>query len=92
MLLQLEIPLEAVVEAARLAAGADTTVILDPAPAQELPAELLASVDYLLPNETELERLTDSAEIEEGCKKLLAGGVKNVIVTLGSRGALLGKL
>lgn len=89
LLLQLEIPLEAVAEAARLAAGADTTVILDPAPAQELPAELLADVDYLLPNETELERLTDSAEIEEGCKKLLAGGVKNIIVTLGGRGALL---
>ena len=89
LLLQLEIPLEAVIEAARIAAEADTTVILDPAPAQELPDELLERVDYLLPNETELEMLTGSAEIEAACNQLLTRGVKNIIVTLGDKGALL---
>ncbi|MFW5994100.1 MAG: ribokinase [Halanaerobiaceae bacterium] len=89
LLLQLEIPLEAVEKAAELAAEAGTKVILDPAPAQELPDDLLAKVDYLLPNETELESLTGSTGIEEGCRQLLAKGVKNIIVTLGGDGALL---
>ncbi|MGM0414782.1 MAG: ribokinase [Bacillota bacterium] len=89
LLLQLEIPLEAVTEAVRLAAEAGTTVILDPAPAQELPDQLLAKIDYLLPNENELERLTGFAEFEKGCNDLLGKGVKNIIVTLGGNGAML---
>ncbi|SDM29870.1 ribokinase [Halarsenatibacter silvermanii] len=89
LLFQLEIPLEAVTEAARLAAEAGTTVILDPAPAQKLPDELLNRVDYLLPNKNELERLTGTTEIEEGCSQLLKRGVKNIILTLGGNGAVL---
>jgi len=89
LLLQLEIPLKAVIEAANLAAASKTKVILDPAPAQDLPAELLARIDYLLPNETELARMTDSKDITAGSQYLLAKGVKNVIVTRGEKGALL---
>ncbi len=89
LLLQLEIPLEAVEKAAELAVEAGTKVILDPAPAQELSDELLAKVDYLLPNETELKKLTGIDDIDKGCRQLLDKGVKNVIVTLGEAGAIL---
>ncbi|MFN2363428.1 MAG: ribokinase [Halarsenatibacteraceae bacterium] len=89
LLLQLEIPLEAVEKAAELAVAAGTKVILDPAPARELSDELLARVDFLLPNETELMKLTGIDEINGGCRQLLDKGVKNIIVTLGEAGAIL---
>jgi ribokinase len=56
--LQLEIPLEKVVQAARSAHAAGVTVILDPAPARELPDELRGSIDILTPNESEAALLT----------------------------------
>ena len=58
--MQLEIPLETVESAARLAAAAGVPVILDPAPvpAERLSDSLLSKVTYLKPNETEAERLT----------------------------------
>ena len=70
------------------------TVILNPAPARELPDELIANVDYILPNETELSLLTgfpvtDITSTEKAAQILLARGAKNVIVTLGSKGALI---
>ncbi len=94
VLLQLEIPLETVVRAARLARRQGATVILNPAPARRLPAALLAMADYLTPNETELMKLTGlrvtgprTAAVAAG--KLLRRGVRNVIVTLGARGCML---
>lgn len=54
VLLQLEIPLDIVVRLAAVAHGAGAFVILDPAPAQQLPAELLAHIDLFTPNESEL--------------------------------------
>lgn len=54
VLLQLEIPLETVVASAQLAKRLGKTVILNPAPAQKLPADLLRSVDYMTPNRSEL--------------------------------------
>ena len=94
LLLQLEIPLETVVHAASVARQNGLRVILNPAPACPLPDSLLADVDILVPNESELQLLTelpvidiDSAEI--AAKALLAKGVKTVIVTLGANGALL---
>jgi len=60
VLLQLEIPLETVTAAARIAKAAGALVILDPAPARVIPDDLLALVDYLTPNETELAILTGS--------------------------------
>lgn len=94
VLLQLEIPLDTVIQAARLAKEHGALVILNPAPARELPQQLLSLVDYLTPNETEAELLTgqavhDQASAQAAAKKLLATSVKNVIVTMGEKGALL---
>ena len=94
LLLQLEIPLESVVHAAQWAKGRGMTVLLNPAPARELPDELISAVDYLLPNETELNLLsgvpgTDAPSAEEAARVLLKRGAKHVIVTLGAKGALI---
>lgn len=94
VLLQLEIPIPTVLAAAQRAHGDGLRVILNPAPAKELPEGLISLVDYLIPNETELSLLTemevhDVASAEHAARSLLERGVKNVVVTLGSRGALL---
>jgi ribokinase len=94
LLLQLEIPLDTVIHAAKWGKQKGMTVILNPAPARELPDELIANVDCILPNETELSLLTgipitDISSTEKAAQILLARGAKNVIVTLGSKGALL---
>lgn len=91
LLLQLEIPLEAVLAAARLAKNLGTKVLLNPAPAPPdgLPDDLLACVDILVPNEGEAERLTGEAEPEAAARNLRARGVETVIITLGERGAIL---
>jgi len=94
LLLQLEIPLESVIKAAQLAQAHGVTVILNPAPAQSLPAELLNAVDILTPNETETELLTgmpvsNQRDAEAAAAKLRDRGVATVILTLGSKGALL---
>ena len=93
LLLQLEIPLESVIHAAKWGRQKGMTVILNPAPARELPDELIANADYIVPNETELSLLTavpvaDAESAEQAAKILLKRGAKNVIVTLGSQGAL----
>lgn len=91
---QLEVPLETVTFAGRLANRFGVPFILDPAPAQKLSPELLEMVDVLTPNETEARILTgidvtdeDSARLAAG--KLLAFGVKAVVLTMGARGFLL---
>ncbi len=94
MLLQLEVPLETIEHAAQIAHDAGVQVILNPAPAQIIPAAILKLVDILVPNESEAAVLTGSAvDDQEGQKaaatKLLSLGVSTVILTLGSRGALL---
>ncbi len=94
LLLQLEIPIPTVLSAIQRAHESGLRVILNPAPAQQLPEELVSRVDYLIPNETELSLLTgmDASDIpsaERAATSLLERGVKNVIVTLGSKGALI---
>jgi ribokinase len=94
VLLQLEIPLETVLRAARLAKKNGVRVVLNPAPARPLPDELIALADFLLPNETELSLLTgrevrDAASAESAAHLLLDKGAPAVIVTLGADGALL---
>lgn len=94
LLLQLEIPTPTVLHAAQKAREHGLTVILNPAPAKPLPAELLANVDILIPNESELSLLTglpvnDISSAERAAQEVLKQGVKTVIVTLGSKGALL---
>ncbi|SFS41585.1 ribokinase [Marininema halotolerans] len=93
LLLQLEIPLESVCLAAKIAKEAGTRVILNPAPAKKLPPELFKHVDLLTPNETELQWLSgcslDEVGIEAAMKKLLQMGVGSVVATLGARGAAI---
>jgi len=94
LLLQLEIPLKTVIHAAKWGKQKGMTVILNPAPARELPDELIANLDYILPNETDLNLLTgisitDIPSAERAATVLLNRGAKNVIVTLGSKGAIL---
>ena len=95
LLLQLEIPLETVIHAVSLAHQNGLRVVLNPAPARGLPDSLLADIDILVPNESELQLLTglpvtDANSAEAAAKVLLAKGVKTVIVTLGANGALFG--
>lgn len=94
VLLQLEIPLESAIEAARIARKAGAYVVLDPAPAPEspLPDELYRLIDAITPNETEaailLGEKTDSEEgIRKAADSLSKRGVPLVIVKAGARGA-----
>lgn len=94
LLLQLEIPLETVVHAAELAHQSGCVVVLNPAPARELPQQLLGYVDILIPNESETEILTglpveDEAQLKAAASRLLDLGIETVILTLGERGARL---
>ncbi len=94
VLLQLEVPLDAVGRTAEIAADAGVPVILDPAPAQELDAGLLATVSILTPNESEAERLTgipvgDRSSAHRAATELRARGVESVVLTLGARGCYL---
>ena len=91
VLLQLEIPLETVCYAVQMAKRHHKKVILNPAPAKEIPPEVLRQVDYITPNATELSRLTgikiaNQTDLENAMQNLLEAGVKNVITTLGATG------
>lgn len=94
VLMQLEVPLPTVVHAARLAKSKGVTVVLNPAPAPltPLPVELLENVDILIPNRTELELLsglpTDDT-VAPAVERMKGLGVKSLVVTLGSKGALI---
>ncbi len=94
LLLQLEIPAQTVVYAAEIGRKHGLTVILDPAPAVELPDEIYCNVDIITPNETEATALTgvnvtDYASAGTAAEILLNKGVQIVIVTLGEKGVLL---
>jgi ribokinase len=94
LVVQLEVPIETVEHAVRLAHGLGVRVILNPAPARPLSRELLSMADVLVPNETEArqllglspdERVDDAALV----RRFLDMGVKSVILTLGARGVLV---
>lgn len=94
LLMQLESPLETVIAAAKLAKQHQTQVILNPAPARELPDELLAMIDIITPNETEAQRLTgiavnNDSDAARAANVLHDKGIECVIITLGSRGVWL---
>lgn len=91
VILQFEIPLDTVVYAAEMAKKFGKTVILDPAPALSgIPKKLWTYVDYIKPNETELNIIltgkTDGLPLNEALIQVQKLGVKNVWVTMGSRG------
>lgn len=94
LLLQLEIPLEITLEAARLGRAQGVPVILDPAPAQPLPADLLEQVDILTPNASEAALLSgipvrDHLSARKAAEALRSRGAATVVVKLGARGALM---
>ncbi len=89
LLLQLEIPLIAVERAIDIAKEYGVQIVLNPAPAQLLDATLLQSVDYLLPNQTELALLAGQESTEAAIEVLLGLGIRKMVVTLGEEGALV---
>jgi len=92
LVLQLEIPLETVAHAIDKAARHGVQVVLNPAPAAQLPARLLSRVRYLVPNESEAQWLTglpvsDAGSAARAADRLRQQGAHTVIITLGSQGA-----
>jgi ribokinase len=94
LLMQLEIPIEVVRKAAKIASVAGVKTILNPAPAQPLSDELLKCVTILTPNESETELLTgmqvkNETDAMKAASRILAKGVEVTIITIGAKGALL---
>lgn len=92
LLMQLEIPLETVCYAAEKAKNTGAKVILNPAPAAQLPDDLLNNLFLITPNETEAEyltgvKVTDLASAEKSALIFKEKGVQNIIITLGASGA-----
>lgn len=90
---QLEIPLETVKEGLKIAKSYGKTTILNPAPAYDLDDEIINNIDILIPNEFEMERLTSIKLRDEGSMLkasdiLFEKGIKQIIITLGSKGVL----
>lgn len=93
-LLQLEIPVDTVCHTLKLLKKCRKTVIFDPAPARRLPDDIFNCIDFITPNETELEILTGiMVNSEEDMKKaaglLLEKGAGTVIAKVGKRGAYI---
>ena len=93
ILLQLEIPLDAVEKAIELAAKYNKQVILNPAPANLINKDLYKYITYMTPNEKESMVManTNNNDANENARVLKNMGVKNIIVTLGSKGSMLYK-
>lgn len=86
---QLEINYDMVAYALKVGKEKGLRTILNPAPAGQLPADVVALADYITPNETELEALSGKpdAAIEDAARSLLTTDEQTVVVTVGSRGA-----
>lgn len=96
LILQLEIPVESVLKAAKIAHEAGVYVILNPAPACKLPKELFKYISLITPNQTESALMTgidvkDEASRNKAIEAFHKMGVEDVIVTLGSKGSLVCK-
>jgi ribokinase len=94
VLMQLEIPIDTVIYAAKMAFKNNIRVILNPAPARTLPLELLECVYIITPNKTEAEilsgiKVSDWESARNAANIISEKGVKNVVITLGSKGALI---
>ena len=94
VLTQLEIPVDAAEAALRLGRAEGAATILNPAPVRPLPASVLQLVDVLTPNQTEANVLTGRSADAEGnpedvAQDLIRMGVKQVVMTLGEKGALI---
>lgn len=94
VLCQLEIPMEAVEAAADLARINKVPFILNPAPARTLSKKLMKQIHTLTPNENEAAALVGAtslklSSLKKAARELCEMGCRNVVVTLGSDGALL---
>lgn len=94
LIMQLEIPFDTVMQALKAAKAAGVPVLLNPAPAQELPSDAYRGLAHLVVNETEAALLAGCSESElesfSGIHRVgdlfIDRGVENVIITLGGRG------
>ncbi|RLD58595.1 MAG: ribokinase [Bacteroidetes bacterium] len=94
VLLQLEIPIETVAHIVNLASEKGKKVILNPAPAADLPEDLFRKLHIITPNKIEAEsisgvKITDNESLVKAAEVLHGLGVEHVIITLGSEGVLL---
>lgn len=94
VLMQLETPLETIEYTAQMANEKGLKVILNPAPARELPTSLLKNVYMVIPNETEAEilsgvKVTDLDSAKKAADVISAKGVDIVLITIGKRGAFV---
>jgi ribokinase len=91
LIMPLETPPDTIFESARLANKRDVKIVLNPAPARLLDAELLSLVDVLVPNEHEILQVSEyynsaNTEVEKAARTLIDQGVNAVVTTLGSNG------
>lgn len=94
ILLQLEIPIETVEYAVKMAHQSGKKVILNPAPARKLPESLYGQLYLITPNETEAEVLTginvtDESSAQKASEMFISRGTQNVIITMGSKGSYI---
>jgi ribokinase len=94
LLMQLEVPIETVEYAAKMAKKNGVKVILNPAPAQSLSNDLLSNIHMIIPNETEAEiisgiKVTDVESAKKAADMICSKGVDIVVITMGSAGALI---
>lgn len=89
LLTQFENDMETVSYVIKKAHEKHMLVVVNPAPIKELKEEYYQYIDYLVPNEHELEALSHKTDILLAAKELLSRGAKNVIVTLGEKGSVL---
>ena len=92
LLMQLEVPMETVLAAAKMAHEKGATVIFDPAPVRPLPKEIYGYIAVITPNETEASALVgfqvnDKASAARAAKVLQERGVREVVIKMGSKGA-----
>ena len=92
LLVQLEVNFDALYRAIDIAHAAGVRIVLNPAPAAEIPPEVLKKIDIVTPNETEAQVLTGievktQQDAERAAKVFMDKGVKNVVITMGALGA-----
>ena len=91
-LTQLEAPKDIVMHALKMAKANNVTTVFNPAPASEVDEDIFSHIDYFTPNETEASfyvnhKVENEQDAKKASEKLLQLGIKNVIITLGDKGA-----
>ena len=94
LVLQLETNFEAIAESLKVGMAKGLKVLMNPAPAQEIPEEYYSMIDYLTPNETEASTLSGIQvntidDAKRAARILRSKGAKNIIITLGEKGVLI---